>query len=151
MKLKKLFPVLLAVLFVAAVFVVPAFAQSPEPPVVAPPVFDWAAISNALNTLLSALLLPVIGFAARWFFAQGSYQKSLLSNQEQYALDTAIKVFVYAAEQMKIKGFINDKLTYVTERAEAWLIERNISMDLKELRARIEAAVMQEFPKIAVK
>ncbi len=145
MKFKKFVPVLLAAIMLAAVVVVPAFAQSSEPPKVDAPAFDWAAISQSLNTLLSALLLPVAGFAARWFFAQGSYQRSLLSKEQQAAFDVALKVFVYAAEQMKIAGFIKDKLDYVTQRAQEWLGVHNLTMNLEELRARIEAAVLSEF------
>lgn len=143
----KFFPVFFAVLVLSALFVVPAFAQSPEPPAVPAPVFDWGVISDALSAILIALIVPLAGFVARWLISQADYQKSLLSEKQQLAFDLAVNVFIYAAEQMKIKGFINDKLTYVIERSEAWLMERGIEMEINELRARIEAAVIQEFPK----
>lgn len=147
MKIKKLFFVLAAVALVAAVFVVPAFAQEPIPPtpIVEPPAFDWTAISEALNTLISALLVPVFAFAARWLLAQGNITREKLSAEQSWALEMAIKTFVYAAEQMHLKGYIDDKLAYVTERTEEWLAERNIAMKLNEIRARIESAVRQEF------
>ncbi len=145
-QIKKFLPVLLAVVVFSAVFVAPAFAQSGNtPPVVDAPVFDWAKISEAAYTLLSALLLPVAGFAARWFFVQGNYQKSLLSKEQQTAFDMALKVFVYAAEQMKLSGFIKDKLDHVIILAQAWLAQRKIMMPLDELVAHVEATVLREF------
>lgn len=147
--MKKFLPVLFAVIVFAAFMVVPAFAQDPNPPVVPGPTFDMQAIANSLQALLMTVLLPVAGFAARWLFAQGSYQKQLLSAEQQYALDLFIKTCVYAAEQMKLSGAINDKLIYVMNRAETWLLSRGIVVDLDELRVRIEAAVMEAFPKQA--
>lgn len=143
----KLFPVLLVVLFVAAVFAVPVFAQDVNPPpVVDAPVFDWAVISSALQTLITAFLVPIAGFVARWLFVKGSYQKALLRQEQQYGLELFIKTCVYAAEQINMNQFIDDKFTYVSARVENWLFDRGIIMDIEELRARIEAVVMEEFP-----
>lgn len=145
MKLNKLFPVLLVVLIVAAVFTVPAFAQEPNPPIVEPPVFDYSEISAALQNLLVALLVPCAGFLARWLLVQGNFAKAKLSNEQEYMLNMTIKIFVYAAEQLKVANAISNKFDYVIERVGVWLIARNISMDFEELRARIEAVVKQEF------
>lgn len=147
--MKKIFPVILVALMLAAFAIFPAFAFDGTPPEVPAPAFDWAVISQALQAIFTAFLIPVATFAARWMFAQGNYQKSLLSKEQKYAFDLAVNVFVYAAEQMKLRGMINDKLTFVIERLEAWLAENNMTMDLQELRARIESAVIKEFPKKA--
>jgi len=145
MKFKKFIPVLLAVILVSAVFVVPVFAQSPTPPVeTAAPLFDWAGISSALQTLLTAILVPGAAFLARWLFAKSNVEKAKLSIEQQAAFELFLKTCVYAAEQMNLKGFIKDKLSYVTGLAQAWLMSRRIEMNLDELRARVESAVAQE-------
>lgn len=142
--MKKFFPILFAVIVIAAFAVVPAFARGENPPV-DPAVFDWVAISNALQSLLIAFFVPAAGFLARWLYAKGNYAKSQLTTDQVYLISTTFRIFVYAAEQMHAQQFITDKLDYVMTRAEAWLINNNIFMDLPEIRARIEAIVKQEF------
>jgi len=141
--MKKFFPVLVAVLLVAAVFVVPVSAQGIDP--VEPPVFDWAEISTALQTLLTAILLPLATYAVKWMFVHVSFEKEKLSAEQQWAFERFLKTCVYAAEQMSLSGFISGKFEYVIDLAEAWLEARNIDMDIEEIRARIEAMVAQEF------
>lgn len=148
---KKLFPVLLAVLFIAAVFVVPAFAQEPNPPAADPAAFDFGVISQALQTLLTAILVPGAAFLARWLFAKADYEKMKLSSEQQYAFDLFLKTCVYAAEQINLRGMVKSKFDYVIALAEAWLKQRNIAMDIAEIHARIESVVAQELnkPKLA--
>ncbi|MBI5954356.1 MAG: hypothetical protein HY865_22090 [Chloroflexi bacterium] len=157
-KLKKFFPVLLAVIVLAAMFVVPAFAQEPTPPPesgevvvsepVEPPVFDWAEISGALQTLLTAFLVPGAGFLARWLSVKYAAEKAKLTNEQQAAFDIFLKTCVYAAEQMKLKDKIVDKRTYVIGMAQAWLAANKLDMNLEQLYASIEAKVLQEFPRL---
>jgi len=144
MKIKNFLGILFVVLIVAAFAVAPAFAQGETPPIVEAPVFDWAAISSALQALVIAFLVPLAGFLARWLFAVGSYQKAQLSEQQNWVIDNAFKTFVFAAEQMKLAGYIDDKLDWVIDRAEMWLTENEIIMDLEGIRARIEAIVAKE-------
>ena len=61
------------------------------------------------------------------------------------AFDLFLKTLVYAAEQMKAKEFIDSKIQYVIDHAEAWLAVRKFDIDLDEIRARVEAMVKQEF------
>jgi len=144
MKIKNFVSVFVLVLVLAAFMAVPVFAQG-ENPAVDPPVFDWGVISSAFQTLLVAFLVPSAGFLARWLFAKIEFEKAMLSDQQQYAFNLFLKTCVYAAEQMNLKGAVQDKLEYVTSMAEAWLDARKLPIDLDEVRARIEAIVLEEF------
>ena len=141
--MKKIVPVLLLVAVIALVFVTPAFALDGAPPVDAP-VFDMAAISQALQALVLAVAVPVAGFLARWMLAQGSFAKAQLTEQQLWVFDAFLKTLVYAAEQINLKGEIFNKFDWVQERADEWLTKYQIDMDFDELRARIEAIVAQE-------
>ncbi len=141
--MKKIVPVLLLVAVIALVFVTPAFALDGAPPVAAP-VFDMAAISQALQALVLAVVVPLAGFAARWLKAQGNFAKAQLTEQQLWVFDAFLKTLVYAAEQINLKGEIFDKFEWVQERADEWLTKYQIDMDFGELRARIEAIVAQE-------
>lgn len=143
MKFKKFAFVLLLVAVIALVFVTPAFALDGAPPV-EKPVFDMAAISQALQALIMAVAVPLAGFAARWLKSKVEYEKSLLTSQQQWALEAFIKTLVYAAEQINLRGAIVDKYQWVESRAEEWLFARNLEVNIDELRAQIEAAVAQE-------
>jgi hypothetical protein len=141
--MKKIFPILLVVLVVAAFVVVPAFAQGEVPSDKGG--FDMAYIFQLLQALILATVPVLAGMGVRWIAAKVNAEKLKLNTEQLWALDMFIKTAVYAAEQMKAKEFINDKLNYVTAIAQAWLDERKIALDAFELRARIEAAVKQEF------
>ncbi len=143
MNMKKIVPVLLLVAVIALVFVTPAFALDGAPPVDAP-VFDMGAISQALQTLLFAVILPLVGFAARWLNVNVEYKKSQLSEQTQWQLDAFLRTLVYAAEQLNISGIVINKLDWVIENAQEYLFGKNIIIDLDQLRIRIEAIVAQE-------
>ena len=144
MKINKLF-VLLSVLVLAAFAVTPVFAQGVNPPAVAAPVFDWAFISKLLQSLILATVPVVGGYLAKLLAVKAENERAKLSSEQQWALDLFIKTAVYAAEQMKLSGYVDDKLDYVVERVESWLADRKIILDGEEIRARIEAAVKQEF------
>jgi len=68
-----------------------------------------------------------------------------MTAEQQYLVNAAFRTFVFAAEQLKAKDFIVDKLDYATSMAEAYLIEHGIKMDLEMIRAQIEAIVYKEF------
>lgn len=141
--MKKIVPVLLLVAVITLVFVTPAFALDGAPPV-DKPVFDLAVISQALQALLMAVIVPLAGFAARWLKSKAEYEKSLLTEQQQWALETFIKTLVYAAEQINLRGAIVDKYQWVESYVEEWLLDRNINISADEIRAQIEATVAQE-------
>lgn len=142
MKTNKLF-VLLFVLVLAAFAVTPVFAQGANPPV-AGPAFDWTLISNLLQSLVLATVPVVAGYGVKLLVVKAENERARLSSEQQWALDLFIKTAVYAAEQMKLSGYVDDKLDYVTKRVESWLADRRIILDGEEIRARIEASVKQE-------
>jgi hypothetical protein len=65
MKLKKFFPVLLAVIVLSAVFVVTAFAQGAEPPIPLPPV-TALTLGTIIASVLSLMLDYFPGLAAKY-------------------------------------------------------------------------------------
>lgn len=144
-QIKKFFPVLLAVILLAAVSVVPAFAQGEIPAGSEPIEFNWAEISNALQTLLTAFLVPAAGFAARWMFAKGSFEYNKLNEAQKEQFKLALNVWVYAAEQMNLKGLLADKMQFVLSMAEHWLAAKRLDMNLDEVRYEVESIVAKEF------
>lgn len=150
--IKKFVPVLLSVILLAAMFVVPVAAQEVPPfgevgtsEPVEPPVFDWEKISDALEDLLTAFLIPAIGFAARWMYAKGNFEYSKLTEAQKDNFRLFLRTAVYAAEQMNLKGRVDDKLDYVVNLAEAWLAQNRLNIDLDEIRLEVEAIVAREF------
>lgn len=134
---------LIVFVFAAFVTVAPARAWNGDPP----PAFDWGAISVALQNLVLATLPVLAAFIARWLNSKYQNERAKLNERQLYLLDTFIRTAVYAAEQMKVFEYADSKLDYVTILVEGWLYDHNITMDMGEIRARIEAAVKQEFPK----
>jgi hypothetical protein len=106
--------------------------------------FDMPEISQALQNLLVLVLTAAAGALVRWLNAKWQVQKAELKEWQRQALDVFIHTAVYAAEQMELSGHIDNKLDYVTELVEMWLMARGLDIDVDELRARIEAAVKQE-------
>lgn len=153
-QIKKLFPVLLAVMVLAAMVVMPVFAQdvSPfdevvvsEPVDVDPPVFDWAKISSALEDLLTAFLIPAIGFAARWLYAKGNLEYSKLTEAQKEQFRIFLRTAIYATEQMDLKGKIGNKLDYVIDLSQKYLASKRLYIGLSDIRLEIEAIVAKEF------
>ena len=154
--MKKFFAglMLVAVVAFAAFAVVPAQAQDGNPPVSVEQVdtpeqepvgFDLAYISELLQALILATVPVLAGMGAKLLSAKIQAEKQKLSTDQLWALELFIKTAVYAAEQMKAKEFITDKLDFVTSLVQAWLDERKIALDAFEIRARIEAVVKKEF------
>ena len=110
--------------------------------------FDLDVISKALQVLLEATLPVVAAMAAAWL--NGKYQELRARQTEQnlYLLDSFIRTAVFAAEQLKLSGMADDKLDYVIERAQEYIDRTGLTISAAELRARIEAAVIQNFPKL---
>jgi len=110
--------------------------------------FDWDVISKALQVLLEATLPVVAAMAAAWL--NGKYQELRARQTEQnlYLLDSFIRTAVYAAEQLKLGGMADEKLDYVTELVQGYIDRTKLDISAAELRARIEAAVIQNFPKL---
>ena len=141
--MKKIFTILLIVIALCAFVVPSAFAQGTPPPESTG--FDVAYITELLQALVLAIVPVLAGMAAKWLATQGKIAKEKLTADQLYALEIFIRTAVYAAEQMKASQFITDKLDYATLQVQMWLNAKGIAMDANEIRARIEAAVLQEF------
>lgn len=143
---KKFLPILLIVLVIAAFMSVPVLAQGEIPAGADPgPIFDMAAISNALQNLLVLILVPCAGFLAKWLLAKSNVETEKLSEANLAALKLFLSTCGYAAEQMKAGQYISNKLDYVTKLADAWIEKKGLSLSTQEIRAYIEAMVKQEF------
>jgi hypothetical protein len=110
--------------------------------------FDMDAISQALQALVLAILPALGALVARWLNVQYQWARARMDENQLYMLDTFIRTMVYAAEQLHVTEAIDDKLDWVTLMVQNWLIDHNLPMDAQEIRARIEAAVKQELPKL---
>lgn len=143
MKTQKFLNTLLIVVIVAAFAVVPAFAFDGTPPADAP-VFDMVAITQALETLITAILIPLILWASKLASAKASIEVLKLSAQNKEAFRAAARTFVYAAEQMKFKEYIDNKLDWVIDQMVLWLEARRLPINLNEIRAEAEAIVAEE-------
>lgn len=134
----------LTVLFVVlifAAFVVPsAFAQDVTPP--ADGGFDFVYISQLLQALILATLPVLVGSGVRWLVERGNLEKAKLTSEQQFALEVFVRTAVFAAEQMKLAGRINNKLDYATAQVQMWSDRHGFKFDISEIRAHIEAAVL---------
>ena len=111
--------------------------------------FDFEVISKALEMLLDAFLPVLAGFAAAWLRAKYLEAYNSLDQQKRYELDMAVRVAVYAAEQMQIGGFITDRLDYAERLVQAQIEKMGLSIDVHQRRAMIEAAVKEaDFPSL---
>ena len=52
-------------------------------------------------------------------------------------------IFVNAAEQLYQAGHGEEKLSYVIQQADEWLLKYGITLDIDRLRALIEAEVLK--------
>jgi hypothetical protein len=111
---------------------------------------DYAEISKLISALLMATLVPLAGFGVQLLIAKVKVERGKLDQQQNNAIDFAVNVGVYAAEQLYKSGDGEKKKDYAIEVAENWLAERNVYVDLFSLEAAIEAAVKQEFDKPAL-
>jgi hypothetical protein len=111
---------------------------------------DYAKISELISALLMATLVPLAGFGVQLLIAKVKVERGKLSEQQNGAIDYAVNIGVYAAEQLYKSGDGATKKAYALHVAESWLAERNIYLDLSSLEAAIEAAVKQQFDKPAL-
>ena len=142
----KLFPIFMVVFVLALLVVSPVAAQGQNPPAdSASSGIDLAYVGQLLQALILAII-PVLGASAtHWLLQKAKTEKARLTSEQQFILDTIIKTIVFAAEQMHLSGYIGDKLQYAEGQVQAWCVRNKIYLDVAEIRARIEAAVLTEF------
>lgn len=139
----KFLSILFAVVVIAAFVVVPVGASDGTPP--DPAVFDVGLIVQLLQGLALAIFPVLAVQAARWANAQIALVRSKMTEEQERLLDAFIYTSIYAAEQLGFKGYITNKLDYVTDLVATWLFARGWEFDFDEIRARIESMVAQEF------
>ena len=62
---------------------------------------------------------------------------------EDKTAKNVVSILVSAAEQLYEAGHGEEKLNYVLEKAEEWLKQYHITLDMHQLRALIEAEVLK--------
>lgn len=150
MKIKNFVGIFVLVLLIAAFAVVPAFAQGANPPAESPPAFDLAEIAKTIETLIALILLPSVTILVNFISTKSKIELGKLSNQQKAAFDVFLRTLVFAAEQMKAKEFIENKLQWVTDRAEEYAYEKDFPIDLDGIRVEIEAIVAHELNYIGI-
>ena len=83
------------------------------------------AVIGLLSTILTVFAVPLL--------------KAKLNEGQLSKMNAIIKTFVYAAEQL----FGNGKGEIKKEKVRKWLTEQGINVELEEVDAAIEAAVME--------
>lgn len=107
---------------------------------------DFAtAISPALQVFLQTALVALASAGAAWVAKKFQVEKSKLSQEQQYLIDTIARISVKAAEQM-YKDYDGDaKKKAAVEIAEKTLAIYGVILDVDVLSAAIESAVLTEF------
>lgn len=140
----KRFIQLLFIVVVLALPLVSVAAQEPNPPADAGGV-DLVYIGQLLQALILATVPVLAGAGVRWLVQRGNVEIAKASTEWQFALEVFAKTAVYAAEQMKLAGMIDDKLDYAVDQMQAWCDRNGLKLSIEEIRAQIEAAVLTEF------
>lgn len=107
--------------------------------------FDYKLISELLQSLLLAFLVPLAGFAAQSIISWGKAKRAEMDKSHQELLNGAVRVAVFAAEQVYGATKGEEKKAYALKVAEQWLAKNNVTLDLDTLDVAIEAAVFEQF------
>ena len=109
---------------------------------------DYTKTLSELAQSLLALALPIIAayvaHAVKSFYDAKLADLKASAGENSWLVDQAINTAVHAAEQL-LEGS-KPKLDYAIETATDLLAKRGVTLDLKTLRALIEAEVNREFP-----
>lgn len=105
--------------------------------------------NNLLNSLLQALLPPIVGafavLVARWLMAQTERIKVEVGSERWQQITFIISAAVKAAEQSGLAGYIADegkaKKEFALQKAGDWLAANGLHIDVNQLDALIETAV----------
>jgi hypothetical protein len=106
---------------------------------------DLAYIGQLLQALILATVPVLAGAATRFFVERARLEKAKLGAEQQYALEMFVKIAVYAAEQLHLSNRIDSKFDYAVVQVQAWCERHGVNLDIGEIRAHIEAAVLTEF------
>ena len=106
---------------------------------------DMQVVSGFFQMILMALLPILAGAGANWLIKHGKLLAARVDAHQWALALQVVNMVVVAAEQAKLAGLITDKKKYALELGTKYLASRGITLDLAELDAMIEAAVMDEF------
>ena len=97
---------------------------------------------------ITQFVVSLVGlvFAALAMYAV-PYIKLKLGAEQWTQLQSIVYVAVHAAEQLGVNKVIKDKYEYAADKVKAELARLKIQYDDDTIRAAIEAAVRQNFPK----
>lgn len=110
---------------------------------------DFQFIGQLLQALILAIVPVLAGAGVRWLVAKGNVEKAKLTVEQQYMLETFVKTAIYAAEQMKFAGYIDNKLDWAESQVQTWCDRNKILISVPEIRVAIESAVFTEFNEFA--
>ena len=109
------------------------------------PIID--AIVKLCYAVILACLPIVVQAFVKWLKAKLAEAEARLSTEQILQLRYIASIAVRAAEQLKLSEQIANKKQYALELAEGWLASRGVNLDLKQIEAAIESAVLTEnFP-----
>lgn len=112
---------------------------------------DWIQIGqdflSGLIMLLLNLLVPILVTALVTWVVKKWQEFKADQPDVADALSLIMPLFVEAAEQSKLAGFISDKKDYALSLAQEWLKSRGWKLDLVLIEGLIEQAVHEaDFP-----
>jgi len=105
----------------------------------------WTLLQNILGYVLPILATQVAILLGAWIVKVFGDLKAKLSADQLVMLQTAVKIAVQAAEQLKLKDAAIDKKNEALKIAQNYLDAHKVKIDLATLDAAIEAAVFENF------
>lgn len=114
---------------------------------------DWVQIGKDFASdfivLLLQAIVPLIVTAIVGALALMWQKLKAEKPDVAYRLALVMGMFIEAAEQSKVTGFVENKLDYVTDLANTWLKNNGFKLDAMTVRAIIESAVHEaDFPHV---
>ena len=114
---------------------------------------DWVKIGqdflSEFVVLLLKLLIPIVVTALVTWVAKAWQEYQADKPDVVAALSLMMPLFVQAAEQSKLSGFIEDKKDYAISLAQEWLKKQGWKLDLTLIMGLVEQAVHEaEFPHV---
>jgi len=144
------------ILFVLAVLIMVAPARAQEVVPYEPPPVNSAVEAALLTQLLLVVARVALPIILTWALKE-FHEWQLAAREDQAWLDFEgfVRRAVLSAEQLgatgELKKYADDKLEYAILTSEAWLEQRGLPIDLRLIRAEIEAQVrtLNKIEKIA--
>lgn len=104
--------------------------------------------NELLGTVVQAILvavLPILAvFAVKWAQVKIAQIKDVISPDFRWILDQAAELGVYAAEQLKKSGQIEEKKAYAVDIANKFMIDNHLpDVHVDLIVAAVEKAVLQ--------